>query len=63
MDLIKKDADFFADLLRKGGVIMLCGSFAMQKDVEATLNVITISKNGKDIAWYKMNGQVVADCY
>ncbi|MFT4015397.1 MAG: PepSY domain-containing protein [Agriterribacter sp.] len=63
MDLIKKDADFFADLLRKGGVIMLCGSLAMQKDVEATLNVITISKNGKDIAWYKMNGQVVADCY
>ncbi len=63
MDLIKRDEAFFVQFLQSGGVVMLCGSLAMQKDVEAVLNSICMSQIGKDIAWYKMNGQVLADCY
>lgn len=63
MDLIKRDSDFFADLLKQGGVLMICGSLAMQKDVEATLDVICQEKNYKSLAEYKLNGQVLTDCY
>ena len=42
MDLIKRDAAFFTDLLQQNGVIMICGSLAMQKDVES----------GKIKKWY-----------
>ena len=63
MDLIKQDADFFMDLLAQGGVILICGSLAMQKDVEAVLDALCTTKTGKTIFDYKTNGQVLTDCY
>lgn len=63
MDLIKRDADFFMDLLTQGGVIMICGSLAMQKDVEAVLDELCLSRTSMKIAAYKANGQVLTDCY
>lgn len=63
MDLIKQDADFFMDLLAQGGVILICGSLAMQKDVEAVLDTFCTTKTGKAISYYKTNGQVLTDCY
>lgn len=63
MDLIKQDADFFMDLLAQGGVILICGSLAMQKDVEAVLDALCTTKTGKTICDYKTNGQVLTDCY
>jgi sulfite reductase (NADPH) flavoprotein alpha-component len=63
MDLIKRDADFFMDLLTQGGVIMICGSLAMQKDVEAVLDELCLSRTSMEIAAYKANGQVLTDCY
>jgi sulfite reductase (NADPH) flavoprotein alpha-component len=63
MDLIKRDADFFIDLLTQGDVVMICGSLAMQKDVEAVLDALCIDETGKGIADYKANGQVLTDCY
>ncbi|UTN03281.1 PepSY domain-containing protein [Flavobacterium bizetiae] len=63
MDLIKRDADFFIDLLQQGGVIMICGSLAMQKDVEAILDKLCIERRIKSIADYKENGQLLTDCY
>ena len=63
MDLIRVDADFFVDLLTQGGVVMICGSLAMQKDVEAVLDTLCLDKTGKGIADYKANGQVLTDCY
>ena len=44
MDLIKRDDDFFIDLLTQGGVVMICGSLAMQKDVESALDVLCLAK-------------------
>ena len=62
MDLIKRDADFFTDLLANNGVIMICGSLAMQKDVESTLDALLFGKD-KSITDYKNNGQLLTDCY
>ncbi|TRX32397.1 FAD-binding oxidoreductase [Flavobacterium sp. ZT3R18] len=63
MDLIKRDAEFFTDLLIQGGVVMICGSLAMQKDVESVLDMLCLSRTVMGIADYKANGQVFTDCY
>lgn len=58
MDLIRQDAVFFSELLENKGVIMICGSLAMQKDVEQLLCEILQTK---DLSQYK--GRILADCY
>lgn len=58
MDLIRKDATFFSELLKNKGIIMICGSLAMQKDVEEVLAEICLAKGLKN---YK--GQILTDCY
>ena len=63
MELIKRDALSFAQQLEKGAMVMICGSLTMQQDVEAVINVITLSHNHKDIEYYRANGQIVGDCY
>lgn len=63
MDLIKRDAAFFIDLLKQGGVIMICGSLAMQKDVESILDHLCLENQTKSILEYKNNGQLLTDCY
>jgi len=63
MDLIKRETDFFIDLLQHGGVIMICGSLAMQKDVEAILDKLCAERKIKSILEYKNNGQLLTDCY
>ncbi|WP_413997990.1 PepSY domain-containing protein [Flavobacterium sp. W1B] len=63
MDLIKRDADFFTNLLLNGGVIMICGSLAMQQDVEKVIESICMAKNNTSISYFKANGQILTDCY
>jgi len=63
MDLIKRDSSFFTNLFKKGGVVMICGSLAMQKDVEAILSELCLSKGLKTLEEYKANKQLLADCY
>lgn len=63
MDLIQIDADFFANLLKEDGIIMICGALAMQFDVEKVLNTICIAKNNTTLAEYKAKGQILTDCY
>jgi len=63
MDLIKRDADFFINLLKENGVIMICSSLAMQKDVEAILDKLCVERNAKSISDYRENGQLLTDCY
>jgi sulfite reductase (NADPH) flavoprotein alpha-component len=62
MDLIKKDQNFFLELLRNNGVIMICGSLKMQKDVEIVLATIC-ANNNTDFEIYKENNQILTDCY
>ncbi|MFL9830909.1 PepSY domain-containing protein [Flavobacterium sp. ST-87] len=63
MDLIQMDADFFADLLKNDGIIMICGALAMQFDVEEILDTICIFKNNTTLSAYKAKGQILTDCY
>lgn len=63
MDLIRRDALYFVELLDKGGCILLCGALRMQHDVEHTLNELLLEHVGKTIAVYKENGQILTDCY
>lgn len=62
MDLIDRDQNFFLHLLRNKGVILICGSLKMQKDVEAVLTSIC-ENNSENFENYKTNGQILADCY
>lgn len=62
MDLIIRDQDFFLELLRNNGVILICGSLQMQKDVEIVLNSIC-EINNENYINFKEKGQILADCY
>ncbi len=63
MDLIQMDANFFAELLKNGGIIMICGALAMQFDVEKVLDQICLSINHTPLSYYKTQGQLLTDCY
>ncbi len=63
MDLIRKDADRLVRLLKNKGVVMICGALAMQKDVEAVLDVICRDRTGKPLSDYAAKGQILTDCY
>ena len=63
MDLLKQDATKIATILQNGGIIMVCGAVAMQKDVETVLNQIGMLHNNKNFATYVDNGQFLTDCY
>ncbi|KAF2328022.1 PepSY domain-containing protein [Flavobacterium ginsenosidimutans] len=63
MDLIKRDSSFFVYLLKRGGVIMICGSLQMQKDVEVVLSELCTANQLKTLSEYKANNQILTDCY
>ncbi|MHC8947504.1 PepSY domain-containing protein [Sphingobacterium hungaricum] len=63
MDLIRRDAQFFLDLLENAGVVMICGSLNMQKDVEKVLEELSLAKHNKPLDHYKEKGQILSDCY
>jgi len=54
MDLIRRDAGYFAGLLENGGAVMICGSLAMQRDVEKILAEICPNAD---------KSQILTDCY
>lgn len=63
MNSIEQNADFFAETLETNGIIMICGSLNMQKDVEQVLDKICLKKNNKSLNFYKENNQIKTDCY
>lgn len=62
-DLLKRDADLIWKTLSGGGVLMICGSLSMQKDVMELLDTICHTNSNNGVAFYKENGQVLTDCY
>ncbi|WP_026997921.1 PepSY domain-containing protein [Flectobacillus major] len=62
-DLVKRDAQQFAEVLQNKGVIMICGSLAMQKDVVEVLDIICQEKIGKSVSYFQSHGQILMDCY
>ena len=63
MDLLEKDKEFFADLLKNNGFVMICGSLQMQKDVEKKLDEIVKFYNQQSIDYYRSQQQILTDCY
>jgi sulfite reductase (NADPH) flavoprotein alpha-component len=61
--LIKKDGDKVAEILKKGGGVMICGSIAMQREVMNELQTICKSYLSKDLSYYQNKGQIKMDCY
>lgn len=62
-DLINKEGDWLADVLSRGGVIMICGSLTMQKDVIDQLENICQAKKGISVSFYQSLEQIRTDCY
>ncbi|QHV96991.1 PepSY domain-containing protein [Spirosoma endbachense] len=61
--LIAHDAEFIANALMMKGVVMICGSLAMQKDVIDLLETICQTKLGKSVSVYQSHSQILMDCY
>jgi sulfite reductase (NADPH) flavoprotein alpha-component len=61
--LVAKDVPFFAQVLQTGGVIMICGSLAMQQDVMQILTKMVEAESDRNLSYYVSNGQILTDCY
>ena len=62
-DLLQRDAVIVAETLRRKGVVMICGSIAMQKGVSQVLDDICRKINNKPLSYYQKKGRVRMDCY
>lgn len=62
-DVLARDSAFIAETLQSGGVIMICGSLAMQQNVTALLEDICKTHNGMELSHYQSHNQIVTDCY
>ncbi|MFD2571573.1 PepSY domain-containing protein [Spirosoma soli] len=62
-NLIARDSDFIANTLATQGVLMLCGSLSMQKDVLDLLETICQTKLNKSVSFFQSHGQILMDCY
>ncbi|MFW0718319.1 PepSY domain-containing protein [Pedobacter sp. N23S346] len=62
-DLLIKDTSFIGETLNDGGVIMLCGSLSMQKDVIDWLEDACLKLAIQDVSYYQSRGQILMDCY
>ncbi len=61
--LLEKDEKHIAEMLKNKGVIMICGSLSMQKDVFAVLEKICKDHHLETIETYQANSQILTDCY
>jgi len=62
-DLVLRDALLMAETLRGNGVIMICGSLAMQQMVVEILENICLVQKMKTISYYQSRKQLLTDCY
>ncbi|WP_025763303.1 PepSY domain-containing protein [Dyadobacter tibetensis] len=62
-DLLAQDQELIVEVLKNNGVIMLCGSLAMQQDVVELLDGLCTTILGKTVSYYQSHGQILMDCY
>ena len=62
-DLVQQDALIIAEVLKNNGVIMICGSLAMQQMVVEILESICLEQKMKTISYYQSRNQLLTDCY
>jgi sulfite reductase (NADPH) flavoprotein alpha-component len=63
IDLLKRDAAFITATLAGAGVLMICGSLAMERNVIELLESVCFEKTGRGISFYQSRGQIKSDCY
>ncbi len=61
--LVARDGEAFARTMHDGGVILLCGSLAMQKDVMKVLDEICHTLLSRPLSFYQSRAQLLSDCY
>lgn len=62
-DLVRRDQDLIADAMKKDGVIMICGSLAMQKDIIELLETIFQQRDNEEVSYYQSHNRILMDCY
>lgn len=62
-DILARDEVFVARSLSYGGVIMICGSLAMQQDLIELLDGVCQRFNNKVVSFYQAKCQILMDCY
>ena len=62
-NLIERDRNFIGRVLANQGVIMICGSLSMQKDVMDLLETICQEQLNQPVSYYQSHGQIMMDCY
>ncbi|WP_282148642.1 PepSY domain-containing protein [Algibacter lectus] len=62
-NLIMEKTEIITRVLKSGGVIMICGSVAMQNGVLITLNDITSTELNLPLSAFQDNNQIKTDCY
>ncbi|MEM7382348.1 MAG: FAD-binding oxidoreductase, partial [Bacteroidota bacterium] len=62
-DLVWREAELVASALEKGGVIMICGSVAMQKEVVRVLESIAKKRLNVPLSQFLNRDKIKMDCY
>ena len=62
-NMLKQQATLIANVLKNGGLIMLCGSISMQKGVTKVLEEISKKHLQSSLQKFKENNQIKTDCY
>ena len=62
-DSIKANETLISNALKNDGVIMICGSIAMQNRVLEVLNTITTTILNEPLSTFENNEQILMDCY
>ncbi|PQJ80909.1 FAD-binding oxidoreductase [Polaribacter porphyrae] len=62
-NVLKKYNHFISEFLKNGNTILICGSLAMQKDVELVLQEISEELLETSLEEFKQKNQIKTDCY
>lgn len=62
-NLLERDAEAVAKVFQDKGIVMICGSIAMQKGVLDVLENICETQLQKPLSYFKNRGQLKLDCY
>jgi len=62
-DIVRKDGEKIAYLLKNKAIVYICGSLAMQQDVLRELDNIAHMFLNKTLNFYQKRGQIKMDCY
>lgn len=62
-DLVLQDQLLISNAMKDEGVIMICGSLTMQKDVIEMLEIIFKERNNQEVSYYQSHNRILMDCY